>query len=288
MTTKICNKCNIEKKLDCFSSNGKKGLKSFCKQCRTATELQRRKENIDAYKEKDKAYHEKNKEERNAQAREYRKNNSEILNANAREKYQKNKDVVREYHQNRKETRNAVKKKRMDNNPQARIKESLMTRMSNALHSLARHKMSKLLGCSPDFLSKWLESKFYDDISWGNYGSVWHIDHVVPVAFFDLLKLEEQLICFHWSNLRPLYAEANLQKSDKLLEKEIISQQKSLKSYCEKLDRYQTDYESSWWRRLELRYGKNPEDDRCFNDILKWVIRNQVSCDEQDIGSTTK
>lgn len=288
MTTKKCNNCKFVKELDCFSSNGKKGLKSFCRTCRGDIEKERRSNNIEAYKAKDKAYHESKKEERNAKSREYTVKNREALNDKAREKYQNNKESVREYHQNRKETRNAVKKKHMDNNPQARIKNSLMTRMSNALHSLERHKMSKLIGCSPEFLSKWLETKFYGDISWENYGSVWHIDHVVPVAFFDLIDLEQQLICFHWSNLRPLYAETNEKKGDKILEDVIISHQESLKSYCEKLERYQTDYESSWWRRLELRYGKNPEDERCFLDILKWVIRNQIPCDEQEIGSTTK
>lgn len=76
------------------------------------------------------------------------------------------------------------------------------------------------------------------------------------------------------------------QKSDAILQQDIIAQQQKIKSYCVKLERYQADYENSWWQRLELWYGKNPEDEMCFKDTLKWVIRNQDPI--KDDGSTTK
>ena len=88
MTTKKCNNCKFVKELDCFSSNGKKGLKSFCRTCRGDIEKERRSNNIEAYKAKDKAYHESKKEERNAKSREYTVKNREALNDKAREKYQ--------------------------------------------------------------------------------------------------------------------------------------------------------------------------------------------------------
>lgn len=286
MTDKICLGCKSSKTLDCFSPNGKGGLKPVCKTCRCEQQKQRRESNIEKYKTKDKEYHEKNKETRNKKARDYREKNKEHLNAYAREKYAKNKEKVKEYHQNRKPIRNAVKKLHLQNNPQAKIKERLMTRMSDALKNKQRHKMSKLLGCTPDLLKKWLEQNFYGDITWENYGTIWHIDHVVPVAFFDLTNLDEQLVCFHWSNLRPLYASDNISKGDKLFKDVVDIQQNKYKSYCMKLERYQTDYENSWWQRLELWYGKNPEDTMCFEDTLKWVIRNQTSKIEE--GSTTK
>ena len=48
-----------------------------------------------------------------------------------------------------------------------------------------------------------------------NYGK-WHIDHIRPCSSFDLSKPEEQSICFHYSNLMPLWAEENLKKGSKL------------------------------------------------------------------------
>ena len=40
----------------------------------------------------------------------------------------------------------------------------------------------------------------------------WHIDHIIPCDWFDMNKPEEQAICFHWSNLQPLWADENLEK----------------------------------------------------------------------------
>lgn len=46
-----------------------------------------------------------------------------------------------------------------------------------------------------------------------NYGTTWHVDHVRPLASFDLLLEEEQRIAFHFSNCQPLDAADNLAKN---------------------------------------------------------------------------
>ena len=51
-------------------------------------------------------------------------------------------------------------------------------------------------------------------MTWENYGSYWHVDHIRPLASFDLSKPEEQTKAFHFSNCQPLEAKKNLQKSD--------------------------------------------------------------------------
>jgi len=45
-------------------------------------------------------------------------------------------------------------------------------------------------------LKEWLESQFYDGMTWENYGSTddkdnWHIDHVSPCELFDLTIEED-------------------------------------------------------------------------------------------------
>lgn len=45
-----------------------------------------------------------------------------------------------------------------------------------------------------------------------NYGTTWHVDHVRPLASFDLLHEEEQRIAFHYSNCQPLDVAENLAK----------------------------------------------------------------------------
>lgn len=74
----------------------------------------------------------------------------------------------------------------------------------------------ELLGCSIKELMDHLQSKFYADMSWENYGSYWHIDHIRPCASFNLQNEEEQKICFHYSNLQPLTAKDNIIKGAKL------------------------------------------------------------------------
>ena len=62
-------------------------------------------------------------------------------------------------------------------------------------------------------------------MSFENYGKLWHIDHVIPCSFFKLDNLNEQKKCFHWSNLRPLYAKKNLEKSNKIITHDILMQE---------------------------------------------------------------
>ena len=71
-----------------------------------------------------------------------------------------------------------------------------------------------LIGCEIDYLIYHLQSQFTDGMTWANYGD-WHIDHIKPCAKFDLSKTSEQLKCFNYTNLQPLWAEDNLRKYDK-------------------------------------------------------------------------
>lgn len=54
-------------------------------------------------------------------------------------------------------------------------------------------------------------------MSWDNYGTDWHIDHIVPCAYFDLTNENHQRVCFNWRNLQPLWKKDNLSKNRKLL-----------------------------------------------------------------------
>ncbi len=70
-----------------------------------------------------------------------------------------------------------------------------------------------MLGCSIEHLRTHIESRWKDGMSWENYGA-WHLDHIKPCAAFDLLQPSEQRLCFHWSNLQPLWAADNIAKGD--------------------------------------------------------------------------
>lgn len=78
------------------------------------------------------------------------------------------------------------------------------------------HSTMKVIGCTPDELIKYLEDRFKEGMNWDNYGTYWCIDHIKPLASFDLDDYEQVKQCFHYSNLQPLTVKENLEKSDKI------------------------------------------------------------------------
>jgi hypothetical protein len=155
--------------------------------------------------------------------REYRAKrrlNSELKELD-RQAYHKciNKDRKKTYKRNaewRKENWVKVYAKRLE--PTNKIANMFRSRTSRAIKqqlSFKKVKSIELLSCSIPELMKHLESKFYGEMTWENYGSYWHIDHIRPCASFNLQKKEEQKLCFHFSNLQPLTAKENLSKGCK-------------------------------------------------------------------------
>lgn len=102
---------------------------------------------------------------------------------------------------------------------QFRIKHSLRNRFKAALRQQKTKKsdtLFNLTGCSYEEFIQHIESQFQEGMSWDNYGKDgWHIDHIKPCASFDLTDPQQQKLCFHFTNLQPLWAEDNLKKGSK-------------------------------------------------------------------------
>lgn len=83
-------------------------------------------------------------------------------------------------------------------------------------HSLKGHLKSentfKLVGCRAPELKIYLEKQFTPNMTWDNYGTYWHVDHIVQIQEFDMSIPDEQEKAFHYSNLRPLEAGKNMSK----------------------------------------------------------------------------
>jgi hypothetical protein len=62
-----------------------------------------------------------------------------------------------------------------------------------------------------------LESKFIENMSWDNYGKVWHIDHIIPCSSWDFSNEFENKHCWNYRNLQPLGSSENQSKKDKLM-----------------------------------------------------------------------
>ena len=99
--------------------------------------------------------------------------------------------------------------------PEYIVKRSLRGHMRNIKPGFKHAPTEKMLDCSIERCCKHLESQFTEGMSWDNYGE-WHIDHIIPCAFFDLTKPSHQKVCFNWQNLQPLWESDNCVKGDKI------------------------------------------------------------------------
>ena len=205
-----CSKCKQKFLQDKFYKYSNGSLYGKCKKCHRIQFPLKSPEERKAYYRRNKAkflkggkyfdsdykrlYYQKNKEIIKKRVREYNKKNKKIVNK-----------LKREY-----------RKRRMKRDPQYRARTNLRKALRMAIKKLGGkkcYKFSKLLGCSYEQFSSHIESQFNEGMTWDNYGE-WHIDHIRPMASFNLLEGGEQLKCCHYTNLQPLWAKDNIAKGD--------------------------------------------------------------------------
>ena len=105
-----------------------------------------------------------------------------------------------------------------------RISATLRDAIKNALkkRGIQKRKPSfEMLDYTPEQLREHLEKQFDKKMNWDNYGSYWHVDHIVPQARLSYTSTDEVNFqrCWSLENLQPLEALTNLLKSDKLTPK---------------------------------------------------------------------
>lgn len=129
---------------------------------------------------------------------------------------------------------NNYKVEKMKRDPIFKLEQRLRIRIYQAFTSQNLNKNNrtwKYINCSPYFFQKWIEFQLYDGMTLENYGKIWHIDHVIPCASFDLSNDIEVRKCFEWKNLRPYLAHKNKTKSDKINNFDIIMQELKVFSF---------------------------------------------------------
>jgi hypothetical protein len=98
-----------------------------------------------------------------------------------------------------------------------KIKRCLRNSMRNIKPGFKNSATEEMLDCSIEHCCNHLESQFTEGMTWDNMGKGgWHIDHIIPCAFFDLTKPSHQKVCFNWQNLQPLWEKDNCAKGDKI------------------------------------------------------------------------
>lgn len=162
-------------------------------------------ENKERLREYNRLFYLRNQEKAKERTRLWRKNHYDWAVNSVRSYKKRNRSVV---------TAAELARRRRD--PLYRIRCQLRSRLWGALKSQGLRKSKKTMeriGCDLPFLRCWLELDFRDGMTWENYGKVWHIDHILPCASFDLSDPEQQKECFNYKNLQALPAKENLSKS---------------------------------------------------------------------------
>jgi len=163
-----------------------------------------------------------NKERIAAYNKEYAQNNYAVIKSNRTVRNKANKEkialVTKAWKDKNKEKIKAYNKdytsERYKNDPIYKLKINQRTRTRAILKSGKTAKTHELLGCSFEELKIHIESQFIDDMGWHNMGE-WHIDHIIPLAAFDLTVEANQRLAFNYKNLQPLWAIDNLKKGAK-------------------------------------------------------------------------
>jgi len=80
-------------------------------------------------------------------------------------------------------------------------------------------RWKRMVGYNIRELKEHLENQFDENMSWDNYGSYWHIDHIIPKTWF-LFKSSNDIgfkMCWDIDNLQPLERIANIKKSNRYI-----------------------------------------------------------------------
>lgn len=231
MSSKLCNKCNIEKPLDNYHKDKSKkdGYKNYCKLCQKSYSdmfyeknrdkiieysLNYEKNNLDKISHKKKIrmklWGEKNKERRKNYNREYN-----IIN----------RDKIKKHKNDNKDSFNRKRRENRNSNILIRVKNNIRTSIYLSIRRggyTKRTNTYKILGIDYNGFLRYIESKFENWMNWDNYGKYngehnhgWDFDHIIPVSS---ASTEEDLISLnHYTNFQPLCSKVNRDiKKDKI------------------------------------------------------------------------
>lgn len=183
---------SLKKCIDCS-----KEIKSSSR-CSKCWSRKWRAENPERYRELRKKHYEDNREENIIKAKKWNKENPDRAKA-SHDRYVKSSDYYNE---------------RYKNDINYRLRVILRNRLLQSIKTNAKAGSAvEDLGCSISEFKTHLESKFEPGMSWENLGE-WHIDHIKPLAKFDLTNREQFLEATNYKNLQPLWKTDNLRKKD--------------------------------------------------------------------------
>ncbi len=194
-----------------------------------------RKENKEKLKEYFKEHYARNKERIKKRINKYRVDNIEKVKAQQSKTYKKYAkercEYMTKWGRSNPEKRKKYVNKYIDKNRAEINKKGVKYYHDNKLHMLiSKGVLRSLKGNKPKRTFEMLEysemelrihieSQFTEGMSWENMGMKgWHIDHIVPFYAFDFNTHSDVQFnqCWSLKNLRPMWASANISKSNNI------------------------------------------------------------------------
>lgn len=190
-----CNKCCELKPIESFRTTISKRLGFYrFKVCR------------DCERVKSHNHYYNNLESVRSRAREYARNMTEEQKERKRNLRKKWRNTPTGKEHTRK-SKAAAKK-----TPAYRLTERYRKQLKKTLGGKFTSK--SILGCDWIEFKQHIESQFTKDMSWGNAGSYWDLDHIIPLAFAKINGVYDESLLKelnNWQNLQPLEKTINQQ-----------------------------------------------------------------------------
>ena len=127
----------------------------------------------------------------------------------------------RNHEQNKKRSADRAREKYQltKHEPLTKLKLAIRNSISRICRKSGYRKNARTLeyiGCTMQEAREQIESKFKSGMTWENHGIMWEIDHIIPLASFDLSDERQRMNANHISNLQPLWKWENRAKAARL------------------------------------------------------------------------
>lgn len=109
---------------------------------------------------------------------------------------------------------NELIKKKYKTNTDFRLRVCFSSLLRHHLINKNNKHVFDIVGYTLKDLKNHLEKTFKENMTWDNYGSYWHIDHIKPASLFNHNNKDEFKKCWSLNNLRALSKKDNLIKSN--------------------------------------------------------------------------
>ena len=220
---KKCTGCGETKPLEEYhkKKSGKYGRCAKCKLCMNAyDQSEKRKAYQKAYQ---KAYRqsEEGKAYRKAYNKAYNQSEAGKAKRKAYSQSEAGKAADKKYKQSEagKAAQKKYEKNRRQTDPVYKLQCNLRSGFCNWIKSNQKTcKTEQYVGCTYQELLDHLESQFEEGMTWENQGrgdNKWQIDHFKAQSRFNPTDEEEKYMCWHYTNLQPMWSSENISWKDK-------------------------------------------------------------------------